>query len=127
MTPTWLNDTVRAFGRQMGLKSLELNQRDAAGVRFENGFELRFEYAGGCLAVMITVPASDDPETVRRILLAAHPDARRAMKLRSGLFGKSGRAFFHARVSERDVSVDVLERVFRELWTAAGTVVRRAA
>ena len=127
MTPTWLNDTVRAFGRQMGLKSFALNERDAAGVRFENGAELRLEYAGDALAMMITVPAADDFETVRRVLMAAHPEARRGVKVRSGLFGKSGRAFFHARLAERDVSVDVHERDFRELWTAAGTAVRRAA
>ena len=127
MTPGWLNDTVRAFGRQMGLKSFALNERDAAGVRFENGAELRLEYAGEALAMMVTVSAADDSGTVRRVLMAAHPDARNGIKVRSGLFGKSGRAFFHARLAERDVSVDVLERTFRELWAAAGTVVRRAA
>ena len=127
MTPTWLNDTVCAFGRQMGLKTLGLNERDVAGVRFENGFELRFEYADGALAMMVTVPAAENPETVRQILQVAHPDARRGLKVRSGLFGKTGRAFFHARLPERDVSVDVLERVFRELWSVAGTVGRRVA
>ena len=127
MTPTWLNDTVSAFGRQMGLKALALGARDAAGVRFENGYELRFEYTDGALAMMVTVPSTDDPETVRLILQAAHPAARRGLTVRSGLFGKSGRAFFHARLAERDVSVDVLERVFRELWAVAGTVGRRVA
>lgn len=127
MTPQWLNDTVRAFGRQMGLKSLLLSERDAAGVRFENGFELRLEYASGALAILVTIPVSDDPELVKSVLQAAHPDARRAVKVRSGIFGKSGRAFFHTRLPERDVSVDVLERVFRELWAVAGTIGRRAA
>ena len=127
MTPVWLNDTVRAFGRQMGLKSLALSERDAAGVRFENGFELRLEYASGALAVLVTIPVADDPESAKHVLQAAHPDVRHAVKVRSGIFGKSRRAFFHARLPERDVSVDVLERVFRELWAAAGTVGRRAA
>jgi len=124
MTPGWLSDVVRAFGRQLGLKTLALNERGTAGVRFENGRELRFEYSQGRLAVMVTLPVTVSGELARHVLAAAHPDARRGLRLRSGLFEKEGCAFFHATLAEREVAVDALERVFRELWSAAATVGR---
>ena len=127
MTPSWLNDTVRAFGRQMGLRTLALNDRGAAGVRFENAAELRLEYANAALAMTVTLPAVGDPETAKRILQAAHPGGARGQRVRSGLFRKTGRAFFHARLEERDVSVDALERVFRGLWESAGALAGRVS
>jgi len=119
MTPNWLNDTVRAFGRQMGLKDLSLNERGSAGVAFEDGRELRLEFDGSSLAILVTVATAGDLESVKRVLTAAHPDARRGVKVRSGLFEREGKAFFHARLAEREVAVDALERVFRELWAAS--------
>lgn len=126
MTPGWLSDVVRAFGRQMGLKTLALNERGTAGVRFEDGRELRFEYADGRLAVMVTLPVAATGELARRVLACAHPDARRGVRLRSGFFAKENRAFFHATLAEREVAVDSLERVFRELWSAAAAAGRAA-
>ena len=45
MTPDWLNNTVRAFGRQLGLKEFAMNERGAAGVRFERAREPWFPRA----------------------------------------------------------------------------------
>lgn len=126
MTPEWLNESVKAFGRQMGLQSLRLGERDAAGVRFENGYELKLEFVRGYLELLLTFPAESGGEGVRRLLSAAHPDARTGIKLRAGLFASSGRAFLHTRMAEREVAVDALERVFRELWKAALSVGRTA-
>ena len=125
--PGWLNDTVRALGRQMRLESFELNEGGSAGVRFENGREFRLEYHRGALALTVTVEIPATGAAVRAVLTAAHPAARRNARIRSGFFAKSSRAFFHARVSERDVSTDMLERVFRELWAAADGLGRVAA
>jgi len=119
MTPVWLNDTLRAFGRQMGLNELVFNERDAAGLSFEDGRELRFEFSGESLAIMVTVPVSGGAEMAKRVLMAAHPEAHRSVRVRSGLFERAGRAFFHVRLSEREVTVVALERVFRELWAAS--------
>lgn len=126
MTPDWLNDVVGAFGRQMGLQSLRLGERDSAGVRFENDVEMKLEFSRGFLEVLLTIPIQPNADTARQVLVVAHPESRKGIKIRSGFFEKSGRAFFHARLAEREVAVDSLERVFRELWTAAGSV-RRAA
>jgi len=119
MRPDWLNDIVRAFGRQMGLKTFAMNEAGSAGVRFENGRELRLEYASGYLAMLVTMPAVHEAETAKRVLAQAHPAARRPVRVRSGFFAKEARAFFMARLSERDVTVDALERLFRVLWEVA--------
>ena len=125
--PGWLNDTVRALGRQMQLESFELNENGSAGVCFENGREFRLEYHRGALALTVTVEVPATGEAVRAVLMAAHPAARRNARVRSGFFMKASRAFFHARLSERDVSTDMLERVLRELWAAADGLGRVAA
>ena len=117
--PAWLNDTVRALGRQMQLDTLELNESGSAGVRFENGREFRLEYHGGALALTVTVEIRQTDEAAKAVLMAAHPQARRNARIRGGVFAKSSRAFFHARLPERDVTTDMLERVFREIWAAA--------
>ena len=125
--PDWLNDTVRALGRQMQLESFGLNEGGSAGVRFENGREFRLEYHRGALALTVTVEAPLTAEAARAVLTVAHPAVRRNARIRSGLFAKTSRAFFHARLSERDVTTDMVERVFRELWTAADGVAGRLA
>ena len=125
--PGWLDDTVRGFGRQMGLGNFAFGESGSAGVRFENGFELRFEYHRGALAITVTRELPHDAPAAKVVLMAAHPSARRNARIRSGFFARGARAFFHARLSERDVSADMLERVFRELWAAAPSAGRVAS
>lgn len=124
--PQWLDDTVRAFGRQFRLERLSLGENGVAGVKFENGAELKLEYARERLAVMVTRPAERDDGAAKRVLAAAHPDAVRAFTVRSGLFAATGRAFFVTRVAERDVTTDVLAKAFQEVWAAAAAAERRA-
>ena len=122
----WLNESVRALGRQMRLEDFGLNENGSAGVRFENGREFRLEYHRGALALTVTVEVEMSAGTARAVLTAAHPAARRNARIRSGFFARTSRAFFHARLSERDVTTDMLERVFRELWAAADGTGRAA-
>ena len=77
MTPTWLNDVVTAFGRQMALTRFALNERGVAGVRFENGLTLRFEYADEARLVSMGVAAGDEPAPLRHVLAAGHPAEQR--------------------------------------------------
>ena len=119
MTPEWLNDVVRAFGRQMGLPRFELNDRGAAALRFENGVSLRIEYANEALAVTAGVPFEPDARALKRLLLAVHPDAVRGRAMRAGWFARTGEAFLSCRIGERDASVTELEAVFRQVWSAA--------
>lgn len=118
MTPDWLNDVVRAFGRQMGLARFELNERGAAALRFENGVSLRIEYAGEALVMLAGLPLASDARTLKRLLLAVHPDAVHPRPMRAGYLARAGEAFFAVRVGEREASVSELEAVFRQLWSA---------
>ena len=69
MTPEWLNDTVRAFGRQLGLGSFALNERGSAGVRFENGISLMLEHAAESLFVSVRVPVEPSGENLKALPL----------------------------------------------------------
>lgn len=124
--PKWLNDQIGSFGRQMRLDGLALGERGSAGVRFADGAELRFEYARERLAVMVTHPVDvDDPEVAKTVLAAAHPMARRSLRLRSGFLRKDSKAFFVVRIPEREVTVEMLSRAFNEVWSVAKTLERR--
>lgn len=59
MIASWIAETVRAFGRSLGLKDFALNERGAAGVRFENGRGLYLE--GGDAGLMVSVGVPSDP------------------------------------------------------------------
>ena len=126
MTPTWLNDVVTAFGRQMALTRFALNERGVAGVRFENGFALRFEYVDGALLVSLGVPAGDDPATLRHLLEAVHPAARRG-GMRAAYLAKRGEAVYAVRLAERGVTLAALEEAFQALWQAAERLRRRTS
>lgn len=119
MTPDWLNDVVRAFGRQMGLPSFELNDRGAAALRFENGLSVRLEYAHEALVLSAGLPVPAEAPVLKRLLLAVHPDAARGRPMRAGYLARAGEALFAVRVDEREASVTELEAVFRQVWSAA--------
>ena len=121
MTPTWLNDVVTAFGRQMALTRFALNERGVAGVRFENGLTLRFEYADEALLVSMGVAAGDDPATLRHLLEAVHPAAQRGgVRLRAAYLTKRGEAVYAVRLAE-------LGEVFQALWQAADRLRRNVS
>ena len=119
MTPTWIEAPIREFGRSAGLRDFSLNERGVAAVTFENGFSLRFEYAADALAVVVAVPASGDPATLRKVLAAAHPDARGAFRVRSGWRSKTARAVFAVRLAAREVTTPAINAAFSQLWRAA--------
>ena len=116
MVPDWIASTLDEFGRGRGLKALTLNEFDAASLRFENGWRLRFEYAGDALNVMITVETERDEEMMKRILMAASPEVKRPYPLRAGYLADSGEAVFAICLPEREVNLVVLETAFQELW-----------
>ena len=128
MTPDWLNETVRAFGRQIGLGAFVLNERGAAGVRFENGMSLMLEYAAESLLVSVRVPVHPDGEVLRRLLADAHPSVRTGLpqRVRTAYLAKSGEAMYVARIGERQVNVSVIEGAFRTLWGMAMRIGRAA-
>ena len=118
MTPAWIDAPVREFGQSAGLRDFSLNEKGVAAVKFENGVSLRFEYAEDALAVVATVPAAGDAETLRAVLAAAHPDSRSAFRLRSGWRAKTGRAVFAVRLAAREVTTPAISAAFSQLWRA---------
>lgn len=127
MTPDWLNDIVQAFGRQMGLKDFRLRENGAAGVAFENGLALRFEYAQESLMMSIGLPLPPSEAAVKNLLVLAHPSAQPAVRLRTGYLKRTGEAFLAVRRPEREATVTVLESDFRLLWSAAERLRRSAS
>lgn len=128
MSPAWLNDSVQAFGRQMGLQEFRLQENGCAGATFENGLALRFEYAQEALVMSMGVPLEATDEAMKRLLVAAHPSAaaQGGPRLRVGYLSRRGEALFALRLGEREVTVTALEAAFRMLWAAADRL-RRAA
>ena len=127
MTPDWLNDSVQAFGRQMGLREFRLRENGAAGATFENGRALRLEYADGALALSVGVPAEAADESMRRLLTLAHPSAQQGPRLRACRLKRTGEALLVLRLPEREVTVTALEAAFRLLWSAADRLGRAAS
>lgn len=129
MTPGWINDTVRAFGRQLGLGSFAMNERGAAGVRFENGMSLMLEYAPGALLVSVRVPMPPSAENIARLLADAHPSARGRLPqaVRAAYLQRSGEAVYVARIDERLLGVSAIEGAFRSMWDLATRLGRAAA
>lgn len=116
MISSWINDAVRAFGRQMGLNGFELNERGAAGVRFENGIALYLEYADGALMMSAGVACDSSANAMKKLLAAVHPGARNDVRFRAVRMERAGEARFVARLGERDITTAVLEETFRALW-----------
>lgn len=124
--PTWLNEAVRAFGRQMALSAFELNDRGAAGVRFENGVSLRLEYVGGALVMYAGVAIEPQADVLRRLLTGAHPEAAAGLPVRAAYIERTGEGVYAIRIDERRVDVSALEATFRVLWKLA-TALGRAS
>lgn len=128
MTPDWLNDIVQAFGRQMGLQEFRLRDNGAAGVTFENGLSLRFEYANEMLMMSMGVSATPTDAMMKNLLLAAHPAAQQGpVRIRAGYLKRTGEALLTLRLQEREVTVTALETAFRQLWSAVDRLRRTAS
>ena len=118
--PSWMEALVKEFGKSAGLPDLAFNDRGAAALSFENGASLRFEYAEGTLAVLMTVPSAIDPSRAAVLLAHAHPDARRGgFRIRTGYLASRGRALFAVRLAEREATLPILNQAFAALWAAA--------
>ena len=117
--PVWIEEAVRAFGRQMGLGSFALNERGAAGVRFENGVALRLEYSMESLVMTAGVAMEPTAAALTRLLTGAHPDAAPGANVRAAWMERTGEGIYVIRLAERLVDVSSLEAAFRCLWTLA--------
>lgn len=113
--PNWVSDQIGEFGRSAGIESLVLNDRDTVALAFESGAQLCFEYAYESLAVMLTLPVPEDPDTVKRILQQAIPERRGDFRIRCGLLPRSQKAFFAVRLPHEEITLPVLSAAFSTL------------
>ena len=128
MIASWIAETVRAFGRSLGLKDFALSERGAAGVRFENGRGLYLEGGDAGLMVSVGVPSDPSAETMKRLLARAHYAARTdGLRVRAVWVEKAGEARFVTRVDARDLTATSLEQAFRALWQEAEVFGRAAS
>ena len=125
--PVWIEEAVRAFGRQMGLGSFALNERGAAGVRFENGVALRLEYSMESLVMTAGVAMEPRAESLRRLLTGAHPAAVPGVGVRAAWMARSGEGVYIVRIDERRVDVSAMEAAFRVVWQLASGLGRSLA
>ena len=121
MIPAWMSDTVRGFGRQLGLQTLELNENGVAGVAFENGLSLRLEYAKNALTMYVSLAVQPSGDGIRAFLAEAHFAAGddRSGAIRAGCLPSTGEPFLAVRIAEREANVAAMETAFRRLWERA--------
>ena len=123
--PRWLNAVLREFGEGIELGSFGLNEQNSAVLRFETGVSLRFEYAFDSLVIAMLVPAPQEAEVMKRMLVHTQPERRAAFRLRAGYLAKSAAVCFAVQLAEREVSLPGLNAVFMELWRLAEDFRRR--
>ena len=119
MNAPWIDEAVAAFGRHFGFNAFALNERGAAAATFENGASVAVEYARGALCLQVRVPAPPDGDTMRKLLVAAHPGNRFPYPLRTAYLAKSGLALFLVKFPERDVTETALWQAFSGIWSLA--------
>ncbi len=119
MSAPWIDSAVAEFGRHFGFSHFALNENGAAAAKFENGASVALEYARAALCLQVRVPVSADGETMRKLLVAAHPGNRFPYPLRTAYMAKSGQALFLVKFPERDVTETALWQVFSGIWTLA--------
>ena len=117
--PSWLGDTVREFGRQMGLSRFSLSERGTAGVRFENGISLSLEYVEGrglFMTASVSMESAKSPG-LRRLFASVHPDANRGrFTVRASVSPHSGDASATVRIPEREADVPALQEAMALVW-----------
>ena len=121
MTPIWIDETVAAFGRQMGLSHFALNDRGAAGVVFENGMSFRLERTDDAMIASVQMAAPGSDEAIRKVLIEAHPEmqTKGGGIVRAACLLRTGETVLALRIEEREISVVSLEQAFNRLWERA--------
>ena len=114
--PHWLQETLRAFGESLGLKTFALNASGVAGLAFETGVTLRLEYAYEELTVALSVPTRGEAESLKRLLGYAHPALQGAFTVRAGLVQQRSAALLAIRLAASEVTLPALNGAFQTLW-----------
>lgn len=109
VTQEWVRDTVRDFGRSLGVTRFHVNDRGVAAAHIQRVGSLFIEPRGDI--VLIYMARDYGPLTVReleRALELTHPSEGRSMDVRVGLKGDT-QFVFCVRVPVEDFRLETLE------------------
>lgn len=123
--PHWLNSIITDFGAGIGVRTLLLNGKDAAAIKFEDGKSLHFEYIFESLAMTMHIPVYGSSETLKRLLSYSAPERKTIAKVRTAYLKDLSKALITITIPERQVTVPLMNTVFTELWRLSEDFRRR--
>jgi len=128
MVENWIDEQIKAFGRQLELTTFALNDRGMAAVQFENSVKLRLEYRQPVLWVQVLLPMPSEAEALVRLLSEAHPrrGTTGAGTVRAAYLERSGEALLAVGLEEDRIEASEIDTTFRELFERAVRLGRRS-
>ena len=126
MAPDWLKQMIRDFGSRMGLSRFELNERDAAGFKAENGFRFQLEYRDERLFMTLLFPMTESTENLEQLLEMVHPAQRLPYAVHAACKPQLGGMFIIASPI-RELNQPELSGRFECLWKLAAAASQRLA
>ena len=124
MAPDWLQQMIRDFGSRMGLTHFELNDRDAAGFKTENGFRFQLEYREEQLFMTLMFPMAENTQNLEQLLEMVHPAQRLPYAVHAAYKPQLGGMFIIA-AQIRELNQPELTGRFECLWKLASTASQR--
>ncbi|MBR5080028.1 MAG: hypothetical protein IKX30_14925 [Victivallales bacterium] len=126
MAPDWLQQMIRDFGSRMGLTHFELNDRDAAGFKTENGFRFQLEYREEQLFMTLLFPMTENTPNLEQLLEMVHPAQRLPYAVHAAYKPQAGGMFIISS-NVRELNQPELAARFECLWKLATAASRRLA
>ena len=126
MAPDWLQQMIRDFGSRMGLTHFELNDRDAAGFKTENGFRFQMEYREEQLFMTLMFPMAENTQYLEQLLEMVHPAQRLPYAVHAAYKPQLGGMFIIA-APIRELNQPELTGRFECLWKLATAASQRFA
>ena len=126
MAPDWLQQMIRDFGSRMGLTHFELNNRDAAGFKTENGFRFQLEYREEQLFMTLLFPMAENTPNLEQLLEMVHPAQRLPYAVHAAYKPQAGGMFIISS-NVRELNQPELAARFECLWKLATAASRRLA
>ena len=124
MAPDWLQQMIRDFGSRIGLSRFELNDRDAAGFKAENGFRFQLEYHDERLFMTLMFPMAENTANLEQLLEMVHPAQRLPYAVHAAYKPQAG-GMFIISANVRELNQPELAARFECLWKLATTASQR--
>ena len=126
MAPDWLQQMIRDFGSRMGLTHFELNDRDAAGFKTENGFRFQLEYREEQPFMTLMFPMAEHTQNLEQLLEMVHPAQRLPYAVHAAYKPQAGGMFIISS-NVRELNQPELAARFECLWKLATAASQRLA